>query len=143
MLSYTDVDLSTDLSAYPPVIEAIVSGAGVATGRRLGAGARVEQRRLLHEIVSRGYNLPIARAFRPHFTDAQCGFKAISREAAQRLLPRVENKDSGDSSVPDREPRLTFSDRRLMADARPMTPATGVDPRHAGPAAEHLHPRRR
>ena len=87
-----DVDLSTDLSAYPPLIEAIASdGAGLATGRRLGAGARVEQRRILREITSRGYNLLIALAFRPHFTDAQCGFKAISRQAAQQLLPQVEN----------------------------------------------------
>jgi glycosyltransferase involved in cell wall biosynthesis len=48
VLSYMDVDLSTDLSAYPPLIDAIAGdGADLATGRRLGVGARVEQRRIL------------------------------------------------------------------------------------------------
>jgi glycosyltransferase involved in cell wall biosynthesis len=94
VLSYMDVDLSTDLNAFPQLIDAIVGGgADLATGRRLGTGARVEQRRLLREITSRGYNLLIALTFRPRFIDAQCGFKAISREAAQTLLPRVENDE--------------------------------------------------
>jgi glycosyltransferase involved in cell wall biosynthesis len=94
VLSYMDVDLSTDLAAYPPLIRAIAEGGyDLATGRRLGKGARVEKRRLLREITSRGYNLIIKAGFRTRFTDAQCGFKAISRRAADALLPLVQNNE--------------------------------------------------
>jgi glycosyltransferase involved in cell wall biosynthesis len=94
VVSYMDVDLSTDLGAYPALVGGIIEGrCDVAAGRRLGTGARVEHRRLLRESTSRGHNLLIALAFRPHFTDAQCGFKALSRQAARDLLPRVENDE--------------------------------------------------
>jgi len=94
VLSYMDVDLSTDLNAYPPLVRAIAEGrADITTGRRLGKGARVEGRKLLREITSRGYNLIIKAGFRTRFRDAQCGFKAISREAADALLPLVQNNE--------------------------------------------------
>jgi hypothetical protein len=32
-------------------------------------------------------------ALRVRFSDAQCGFKALTREAAQRLLPLVEDNE--------------------------------------------------
>jgi len=94
VLSYMDVDLSTDLAAYPPMIKAIaIDGYDLATGRRLGRGAKVERRKLQREITSRAYNLIIKAAFRTHWTDAQCGFKAISRRAADALVPLVRNNE--------------------------------------------------
>jgi putative flippase GtrA len=92
VLTYMDVDLSTDLAAFPALVRAVAEGrADLATGRRFGRGARVYGRRPLREVTSRGYNLLIAALFRPGFTDAQCGFKAISRRAARDLLPRVQD----------------------------------------------------
>jgi glycosyltransferase involved in cell wall biosynthesis len=94
VLSYMDVDLSTDIRAFPPLIRAVAEGGyDLATGRRLGRGAKVENRKLLREITSRGYNLIIRLGFRTHFTDAQCGFKAISRRAADALIPLVRNNE--------------------------------------------------
>lgn len=94
VLSYMDVDLSTDLGAYYPMVRAVAEGGyDIATGRRLGRGAKVEGRKLLREITSRGYNLIIKLGFRTHFTDAQCGFKAISRRAADALIPLVRNNE--------------------------------------------------
>jgi glycosyltransferase involved in cell wall biosynthesis len=94
VVSYMDVDLSTDLVAYPPMIRAIAEeGYDVATGRRLGRGARVERRKLQREITSRGYNLIIKLGFRTHFTDAQCGFKAVSRRAADALVPLIRDNE--------------------------------------------------
>lgn len=94
VVSYMDVDLSTDLAAYPPMIRAVAEeGYDLATGRRLGRGARVEQRKLQREITSRGYNLLIKLGFRTHFTDAQCGFKAVSRRAAAALLPLIRDNE--------------------------------------------------
>jgi putative flippase GtrA len=43
------------------------------------------------EIISRCYNLLLHGTLAVGFSDAQCGFKAIRREVAQRLLPLVED----------------------------------------------------
>ncbi len=94
VLSYMDVDLSTDLDGFMPLIEPLVAGRyGVAIGSRLVRGARVT-RGLKREVISRIYNLMIRVAFpRKRFSDAQCGFKAITQKAARELLPLV--KDTG------------------------------------------------
>lgn len=94
VLSYMDVDLSTDLAAFPAMIRAVAEeGYDLATGRRLGRGAKVTDRKLQREITSRVYNALIKLAFRTRFTDAQCGFKAIARNAADALLPLVRNNE--------------------------------------------------
>ncbi|MBI4233644.1 MAG: glycosyltransferase family 2 protein [Chloroflexi bacterium] len=91
ILSYMDVDLSTDLAAFPPLVAAIAEeGFDIAIGSRLRRGARVE-RGLKREMLSRGYNLLIRAMLWTHFADAQCGFKAISRQAAQAILPLVRD----------------------------------------------------
>src|SRR5205823_10509627 len=41
------------------------------------------------ELISRAYNGLLRAFLRARFTDAQCGFKAIRRDAAMRLLPSV------------------------------------------------------
>ena len=93
VLSYMDVDLSTDIRAYPALVRAIAEeGYDVATGSRLARGARTT-RGLKRDVISRSYNLLIKAAFRTHFSDAQCGFKAVSRKAARELLPRIENNE--------------------------------------------------
>jgi len=46
-------------------------------------------RRLRREAISRGYNWLVKSAFATRFSDAQCGFKAITRRAARPLLPAV------------------------------------------------------
>lgn len=43
------------------------------------------------EFISRAYNLILRSSLAAGFSDAQCGFKAIRREVAQRLLPMVED----------------------------------------------------
>lgn len=88
-LSYMDIDLSSDLAFFPKLIEKLVEGADVAIGSRLAPGAQVFGRTLLREIMSRGYNLLIKLLFFTRFSDAQCGFKAIRRLVAQKLLPQV------------------------------------------------------
>ena len=89
LVSYMDVDLSTDLSALPPMIQALEQGYDLAIGSRLASGASVNRRTLQREITSRSYNLLIKAMFFTRFSDAQCGFKALTRAAAQALVPRV------------------------------------------------------
>jgi putative flippase GtrA len=93
VLAYMDVDLSTDLNALLPLVAPLISGhSDLAIGTRLARSARVV-RGAKREFVSRAYNLLLRSSLATRFSDAQCGFKAIRGEVAQRLLPLVE--DSG------------------------------------------------
>jgi hypothetical protein len=93
VMSYMDVDLSTGLEAFPPLIKAVAEdGYGVATGSRLAHGAKTK-RSLQRTVLSRGYNLIIKAMLQTRFSDAQCGFKAINREVAQKVLPLIENNN--------------------------------------------------
>ncbi|GIV96866.1 MAG: hypothetical protein KatS3mg057_1523 [Herpetosiphonaceae bacterium] len=91
VLCYMDVDLSTNLRALPPLLAALIhSDYDLGTGSRLMHGA-VVTRQWKREIISRCYNLLIRLMFWHKFRDAQCGFKAITREAAQKLIPQVKD----------------------------------------------------
>lgn len=94
VVSYMDVDLSTNLDAFRPLVEHILDGPyDVAIGSRLLRGARVT-RQWRREVISRIYNLMIRALFpRRGFSDAQCGFKALSRRAADDLVPLVRNNE--------------------------------------------------
>lgn len=92
ILTYMDVDLSTDLSAFPQLAVSIVDGNDIAIGSRLSREA-VVKRSLKREITSRVYNILIKVIHQTRFSDAQCGFKAISREAAQELLPLTKDNE--------------------------------------------------
>lgn len=92
IVSYMDVDLSTDLSAFPPLIDSLIdSEYDVAIGSRLKKGAQV-QRGLKREIISRIYNLMIKAMFFNKFSDAQCGFKAVTRRAVHDIVPLIQDQ---------------------------------------------------
>lgn len=90
---FMDVDLSTRLDSLEPMVDAVATeGFGVAIGSRLLPQSRVERRTFKREFVSRSYNALIRVMFpRKTFRDAQCGFKAVSREVAENVVPHVEN----------------------------------------------------
>jgi putative flippase GtrA len=92
VVSYMDVDLSTDLRALLPLVAPLLSGhSDVAIGTRLAHGARVV-RGPKRELISRGYNGLLHATLRAHFSDAQCGFKAVRREALDPLLSTVRDE---------------------------------------------------
>ncbi|RLV01299.1 glycosyl transferase [Streptomyces griseocarneus] len=91
VLAYMDVDLSTDLNALLPLVAPLISGhSDLAIGSRLTGGSRVV-RGTKREFVSRAYNLLLRTGLAARFSDAQCGFKAIRKDVADRLLPLVED----------------------------------------------------
>jgi glycosyltransferase involved in cell wall biosynthesis len=93
VLTYMDVDLSTDLRALLPLVAPIVSGhSQVSVGSRLAAGSRVSRGRK-RELISRTYNLVLRAVLRVRFSDAQCGFKALRADVARRLVPEVVNRN--------------------------------------------------
>lgn len=94
VVSYMDMDMSTDLSYLPPLIEAVAEeGRDVAIGSRLKRGAQVVGRSPKREFISRCYSLIFRTMFLTSFRDAQCGFKAVSKRAVKQVLPLV--KDTG------------------------------------------------
>ncbi|MFC2153913.1 dolichyl-phosphate beta-glucosyltransferase [Candidatus Altiarchaeota archaeon] len=91
-ICYTDVDLSTDIHALPEIIKTLKEGHSVVTGSRHVPGSSVK-RSLVRDFFSRSYNLMLRMMLGVRFKDAQCGFKALSREAVAELVPLVENQE--------------------------------------------------
>ena len=90
---YMDVDLSTELPALPKIVDAILNGGcDVATGSRLQKGKSKVTRSRKRYIISRCYNILVRRVLGIHFSDAQCGFKAVSRRAIERIVPQIKDQ---------------------------------------------------
>jgi len=92
IVAYMDVDLSTDLRALLPLVAPLLSGhSDLAIGTRLAHGAHVS-RSTKREFISRSYNLFVKCVLLTHFSDAQCGFKAVSRRVVREIVPQVKDE---------------------------------------------------
>jgi len=92
--AYMDLDLSTDLKHLPNLLSALQKGYDIAIGSRLAKGANVEGRTILREFTSRTLNFFFIQMwFHTHFTDAQCGFKAVTRQVVDELIPKIKDND--------------------------------------------------
>lgn len=91
---YMDLDLSTDLVHLPKLLLALQNGFDIAIGSRLAKGAKVEGRTLIREITSRVLNFFFIQFFfQTHFTDAQCGFKAVTKKVVEQLIPKIKDNE--------------------------------------------------
>jgi hypothetical protein len=91
VVAYMDVDLSTRLDGFLPLVAPLISGhSDLAIGSRLARSAAVV-RGPKREFISRAYNLLLRTMLKARFSDAQCGFKAGRTEIVQALLPQVED----------------------------------------------------
>lgn len=89
---YTDVDLSTELAALPRLVKALVEERyDIAIGSRLAKGSKTK-RSLKREITSQVYNLFVKCVLFTKFTDAQCGFKAMTKEVVDAVIPLVKDQ---------------------------------------------------
>lgn len=88
---YMDVDLSTDLNSLPALLASLVSGYDIAIGTRLKSKSKVVNRPLKREILSRVYNILIKVLFGTKFSDAQCGFKAVTKKVVKNLIPEIKD----------------------------------------------------
>lgn len=92
IVAYTDVDLSTELEALTKLCVAIHEGGhDIATGSRLLPQSDIK-RGLKREVISRCYNVMIKLMLFTHFSDAQCGFKAVSRKVVREIVPQIEDQ---------------------------------------------------
>lgn len=93
VVSYMDVDLSTDLAALPVLVAPLLSGhSDVAIGTRLSTSSRVI-RGGKREFISRSYNRLLHWTLRSKFSDAQCGFKAVRADRVQALMEHVHDQE--------------------------------------------------
>ncbi|KQX63533.1 glycosyltransferase [Streptomyces sp. Root1310] len=86
-----DVDLSTSLEAFLPLVAPLLSGhSDLAVGSRLHRQAAAV-RGAKRKFVSRSYNLPLKAGLGARFSDAQCGFKAVRADVFRALAPHIED----------------------------------------------------
>ena len=92
IVAYMDVDLSTDLAHLPSAVDSVASGeCSISVGSRLSRGSKVVGRTIKREIVSRCYSALFRALFLVSFKDAQCGFKVVSRQVVDNVIPLVED----------------------------------------------------
>ncbi|MCA9323175.1 MAG: glycosyltransferase family 2 protein [Planctomycetes bacterium] len=91
IVAYTDVDLSTDLTALERLCRALhEDGADIAIGSRLQRSSETT-RGWKREFISRSYNLFIKAVLFTRFSDAQCGFKAVTRRVVEQVVPQIRD----------------------------------------------------
>lgn len=91
---YMDLDLSTDLIHLPEMLLLLQNGYDIVIGSRLKKGSKVEGRTPIREVTSRSLNfLFIQMIFHTSFTDAQCGFKGVTRKVVNDLIPYIKDND--------------------------------------------------
>ena len=91
-LVYFDTDLATDMRHLEELVERVRSGtADVATGSRW-MPENVADRPAKRGVPSRVYNGLVRLFLRSPLRDHQCGFKALSRDAFERLHDDVEDE---------------------------------------------------
>jgi glycosyltransferase involved in cell wall biosynthesis len=89
VVCYMDVDLSTGLEHLSDLVGAIAhQGYDIATGSRLMRESATT-RSWKREVISRIYNVFVKAVLFTRFSDAQCGFKAVSRRAVEHIIPQV------------------------------------------------------
>ncbi|HZU33479.1 MAG TPA: dolichyl-phosphate beta-glucosyltransferase [Candidatus Angelobacter sp.] len=88
VLLFTDADLSSPISQATKLFAALEKGADVAIGSRwLDPSLQFQRQSLKRQIMSRAYNLFIRSVLTFPYRDTQCGFKAFTRSAAEKIFP--------------------------------------------------------
>ena len=88
VLLFTDADLSSPITEAAKLFAAMEKGADVAIGSRwLDPSLQFQRQSLKRQIMSRTFNLFTRAVLTFPYHDTQCGFKAFTREAAQKIFP--------------------------------------------------------
>ena len=86
---FTDADLAAPIDEWDKLKKALESGYDLAIGSRIHAGGhdmRASQP-LYRRLLGKAYHLMVVILAVRGIPDTQCGFKVMTREAAQALLP--------------------------------------------------------
>jgi len=108
VLLFSDADLSAPIEEAPKLFAAIASGADVAIGSRwLRPELQTQRQSLLRQFYGRAFNIALRILLGLSLKDTQCGFKAFTREAAQKIFPQQQIERWGF------DPELLYLARRL------------------------------
>ncbi|TAL48580.1 glycosyltransferase [archaeon] len=93
IVTYMDIDISTRLSEFKELVKGIEEGFDLCVGSRYLKGSKV-RRSLKRMVVSFVYHRILLKFFLGvKFTDGQCGFKAVTREVVEKVLPLVKDRE--------------------------------------------------
>jgi dolichyl-phosphate beta-glucosyltransferase len=88
LLLFSDADLSSPIEEAPKLFDTLRGGADIAIGSRwLRPELQTERQSLVRQFYGRLFNLVLRILLGLKFKDTQCGFKAFTREAAQKIFP--------------------------------------------------------
>ena len=88
LLLFSDADLSAPIEEAPKLFSAIQNGAGIAIGSRwIRPETQTKRQKLMRQFYGRAFNVVLRILLRLKQKDTQCGFKAFTREAAQKIFP--------------------------------------------------------
>ena len=90
-LLFSDADLSAPIEEAPKLFAAIIAGADVAIGSRwLRPELQTQRQSVLRQFYGRAFNIALRVVLGINIKDTQCGFKAFTRAAGQRIFPQQQ-----------------------------------------------------
>jgi dolichyl-phosphate beta-glucosyltransferase len=108
LLLFSDADLSSPIEEAPKLFAAIHAGADVAIGSRwLRPELQTQRQSLLRQFYGRAFNVALRILLGLNLKDTQCGFKAFTRDAAQKIFQQQQIERWGF------DPELLYLARRL------------------------------
>jgi dolichyl-phosphate beta-glucosyltransferase len=124
ILLFTDADLSSPISEAPKLFAAIERGADVAIGSRwLDPSLQFERQPFKRRVLSRTFNLFLRVLLGLNFRDTQCGFKAFTRSASEKIFPLQQINRWGF------DPEILYLARRARLKVAEVPVAWGHDDR--------------
>ena len=84
---FTDADNSTSIDHFEKMMPLFKEGYGIVIGSRAIPGAKLDPpESLFRQAAGKGLNLIVQALLLPGIWDTQCGFKAFTDEAAERIF---------------------------------------------------------
>jgi dolichyl-phosphate beta-glucosyltransferase len=108
LLLFSDADLSAPIEEADKLLGAIAGGADIAIGSRwLRRDLQTQRQPVYRQIFGRVFNLLLRITLGLTYKDTQCGFKAFTRDAAEKIFPLQKIERWGF------DPELLFLARKL------------------------------
>ncbi|MCU0492372.1 MAG: glycosyltransferase family 2 protein [Chloroflexaceae bacterium] len=111
-----DADMAVPMEEWDKLAPYLSQGYDVVIGSREGLGARRQGEPWHRHVMGRVFNMIVQTVALRGIQDTQCGFKALSREAAQSLFRRV--RIYGEDAPPVQGAAVTAYDVELLYLAR-------------------------
>lgn len=91
ILLFSDADLSSPIYEAKKLFAAIEQGADLAIGSRwLQAKLQTQRQSIFRQFIGRLFNLLLKMILGLRYKDTQCGFKAFTREAVEKIFTRQQ-----------------------------------------------------